>query len=434
MKRIVMLIGIIFTAITVNVSAEFIADMIDNNNTSSEFVYGGPIYYINGVPYVFNKSNANTNPVEYGTKESDFFEYLDYVITDDYYLARESSKEGAIAAYWPTNTLMIYDKEFNLIKEEDFGGGVFVLDMGYNNGTFYCKYGEKYIIKKDENGNEIKERVYDNKKPERPVKSRIITVISTDMQTWTESDYDIPRTNSVTNMVANKSAVTRGELLPVVYEDNKEHKYYDKSIGWRGVFGDWFAAYTRSGWRVSQIYLSNDNVYFVKIGLSEKAKSMIIVNKDTTPFSAIYEYNDNILIRITNTQYTLGLPKQEVYNALDEMKSAPYVQYAGNILGFEEPPAMEDDRILVPMRFLFEQMGAEVDWNNDTQTATATLANQAVAFSIDDTEAEVNSAPVTMDVPARLVNGKTMVPIRFLSENLGYTVSWDQENRIATIE
>ena len=113
---------------------------------------------------------------------------------------------------------------------------------------------------------------------------------------------------------------------------------------------------------------------------------------------------------------------------------APYVKCNGNILGFEQSPIMEDDRTLVPMRFLFEQLGADVQWNQETQTATATLGTQAVAFSIDDTDASVNNAPVTMDVPARLINDKTMVPLRFLSENLGYTVSWDGENRIVTIE
>lgn len=54
--------------------------------------------------------------------------------------------------------------------------------------------------------------------------------------------------------------------------------------------------------------------------------------------------------------------------------------------------------------------------------------------SIDNTTATVNGAEATMDVPARLVNDKTMVPLRFLSENLGYTVTWDEETNTASIE
>ena len=55
-------------------------------------------------------------------------------------------------------------------------------------------------------------------------------------------------------------------------------------------------------------------------------------------------------------------------------------------------------------------------------------------LSIDSTSADVNSENVAMDVPARLVNGKTMVPLRFLSEEMDYTVTWDEATRTAVIE
>ena len=119
-------------------------------------------------------------------------------------------------------------------------------------------------------------------------------------------------------------------------------------------------------------------------------------------------------------------------NACD--KSQIYVKFDGIYLGFETPPIIENGSTLVPMRFLFEQTGADVEWNGETQTATATLDNTAVTFAIDDTNAEVNNTPATMDVPARLINGKTMVPLRFLSEEMGFEVTWDAESRTAIIE
>ena len=72
----------------------------------------------------------------------------------------------------------------------------------------------------------------------------------------------------------------------------------------------------------------------------------------------------------------------EVLNASDI-----YVQFQDKILGFETPPVIESGSTLVPMRFLFEQMGADVEWNQETQTATATLDNKAVTFSIDNVNA-----------------------------------------------
>lgn len=118
---------------------------------------------------------------------------------------------------------------------------------------------------------------------------------------------------------------------------------------------------------------------------------------------------------------------------VSELKDKIKVVYDNKILAFVTPPTTESDRTLVPMRFLFEQMGANVDWNNETQTATVEKQNEVVAFSINNTVATVNSIAKTMDVPARLINDKTMIPLRFLSEELGYNVEWDENTKTVTI-
>jgi hypothetical protein len=142
---------------------------------------------------------------------------------------------------------------------------------------------------------------------------------------------------------------------------------------------------------------------------------------------SINSYKENVLGLIFNLCS---------YNELKEYarEASVYVRYEGKTLGFETPPVIEDDRTLIPIRFLFEQMGASVTWDQETQSATVTQNGTAVTFRINDTEADVNGQTVSMDVPAQLINDKTMVPVRFLSEQLGYNVSWDGENRIITIE
>ena len=147
----------------------------------------------------------------------------------------------------------------------------------------------------------------------------------------------------------------------------------------------------------------------------------------------VFELKDNRFeFDITNSSKYYSCPIEQIDEALNV--SDIYVQFQDKILGFETPPVIESGSTLVPMRFLFEQMGADVEWNGETQTATATLDNTAVTFAIDDTNAEVNNTPATMDVPARLINGKTMVPLRFLSEEMGFEVAWDAESRTAIIE
>ena len=64
----------------------------------------------------------------------------------------------------------------------------------------------------------------------------------------------------------------------------------------------------------------------------------------------------------------------------------------------------------------------------------ATLGDKEITFSIDNVNARINNKPAKMDVPARLINGKTMVPLRFLSENMVYNVDWDADSRTAIIK
>lgn len=147
----------------------------------------------------------------------------------------------------------------------------------------------------------------------------------------------------------------------------------------------------------------------------------------------IFVVGDEIVIEDYRYYYTCN--KEEVFSQLREKlpNNPVYVKFNGDILGFDEPPIIEDGSTLVPMRFLFEQMRADVVWDSETQTATATIDNKAVTFSIDNVNARINNKPAKMDVPARLVNGKTMVPLRFLSENMGYDVDWDADSRTAIV-
>ncbi|MBE7043218.1 MAG: copper amine oxidase N-terminal domain-containing protein [Ruminococcaceae bacterium] len=144
-----------------------------------------------------------------------------------------------------------------------------------------------------------------------------------------------------------------------------------------------------------------------------------------------WEEGDTLYIQDGNVR--LSTPKQALYDEIEKVSKSPYIVLNDKVLVFDVPPVLEDDRMLVPMRFVFEQMGAEVEWDQATQTATVLQENDAVAFQINNRSATVNSQAQTMDVPARLINGKTMIPIRFLSENLGYTVEWDEETNMAVI-
>lgn len=98
----------------------------------------------------------------------------------------------------------------------------------------------------------------------------------------------------------------------------------------------------------------------------------------------------------------------------------------GEKVAFDVEPFIESGRTLVPIRRIFEAMGAEVTWNEAEQTATVVKGDQTIRFKINDNRYYVNGTENIMDVTARIMEGgRTVVPLRVLSEALGYTVEWD---------
>lgn len=114
--------------------------------------------------------------------------------------------------------------------------------------------------------------------------------------------------------------------------------------------------------------------------------------------------------------------------------AAPTVELDGQQLIFtDSQPIIEDGRTLVPLRSIFEAMGATVTWNQDTQTATAVKGNITVILPIGSTDPTVNGQVKKLDVPAKIVNGRTLAPLRFVGEAFGGTVGWDQASQTITI-
>lgn len=96
-------------------------------------------------------------------------------------------------------------------------------------------------------------------------------------------------------------------------------------------------------------------------------------------------------------------------------------------------PRIINGRTMVPLRSIFESLGAEVKWINSTSTAIAILGSNKVKLQLNNPKASINSKEIILDVPAQIVEGRTLVPIRFIAESLGAQVSWDNKNRIVNI-
>jgi hypothetical protein len=100
------------------------------------------------------------------------------------------------------------------------------------------------------------------------------------------------------------------------------------------------------------------------------------------------------------------------------------------------PPIILNGRTMVPIRFISEAFGAEVQWDAETRTVRIYFEKTftRVTLQINNTIARINDKIVTLDAPPTIKNGRTMVPIRFISEAFGATVDWDNATRTVTIK
>lgn len=105
----------------------------------------------------------------------------------------------------------------------------------------------------------------------------------------------------------------------------------------------------------------------------------------------------------------------------------------GNKIMFDQPPVLLNDRTLVPLRAIFEALGATVDWNDETQTVTAFKEDTVISLTIESNILTENNNKVMMDVPAILMNGRTLVPARAVAEAFKCNVDWDETTQTVII-
>lgn len=108
----------------------------------------------------------------------------------------------------------------------------------------------------------------------------------------------------------------------------------------------------------------------------------------------------------------------------------------GKSTTLDQPPVIVNGRTLVPIRFISEAFGASVDWNGTTREVTIKLLNNTIVLKIDSPTATVNGYTVYLDAPAQIVKatGRTVVPLRFVSDSLGSDISWNPTNKSVTVK
>ena len=464
MKRFIISI-VIFTALvtscTLNVIAQTVPKVIKPNDSG---VYEYKNVWLNapmgkvsnvvwtGREYIFRNKYRDEGTGALFLKSNDFHNWEPLIEERDLGMAWSSYETEYYIRYWggryivyskihetpvniigtllygqtPSNSLVYtLDDKFNLINKTSFEKPVTA--VRYANGKYYLQTQDYEKV------------VFTGGVPDNTI------YVSDDAVNWTvnESLTEIPLSDGnggsllFSGVYNAKNCRYNRSLDHIARESDLSNKsdivFENKLLTNYDIIEDMYISISRE--EDSKLFkISKDGVYWIPITIPEVDISNYYTGWGGSYITGWIDLYKSLLMETNH--YLLDYDINELKKELnDKVGNNPvYVKLSDIFLGFETPPVIEDDRTLVPMRFLFEQMGANVEWNQDTMTATATMNNATVEFSINDTNAEVNGTAATMEVPARLVNGKTMVPLRFLSEELGYTVTWDDETRTAVIE
>lgn len=106
----------------------------------------------------------------------------------------------------------------------------------------------------------------------------------------------------------------------------------------------------------------------------------------------------------------------------------------GNALTFDQWPIMQNDRVMVPIRAIFEALGYTVDWDQATQTGTATNGDNTITVQVNNAGITYDGGTYWCDVAPKNVSGRILVPIRAISESAGCDVVWNQMMKKVIIE
>lgn len=125
------------------------------------------------------------------------------------------------------------------------------------------------------------------------------------------------------------------------------------------------------------------------------------------------------------SNYSWDTSFEYAYQAGNETEKGIKVYYNGEKINFSgTKPVIKNGYTLVPVRGVFEKMGAEVKWDNKSQTVTITEGDNTIKLTLNSKKASVNGSTVNLDVPVQSINNRTLIPLRFITEAIGGSIFW----------
>ena len=144
------------------------------------------------------------------------------------------------------------------------------------------------------------------------------------------------------------------------------------------------------------------------------------------------EINENTRYgEVRNDFYKKMIERLEILSYFNQ--DSILVMLNGRYMDFDVAPVIINDRTMVPMRAIFEALGADVQWDGDTKTIMATHGADVITMQVGRNEMFLNDAKIELDTPSSIVDGRTLVPLRAVSEALNAKVSYNTDTKTVVI-
>jgi ABC-type glycerol-3-phosphate transport system substrate-binding protein len=141
-----------------------------------------------------------------------------------------------------------------------------------------------------------------------------------------------------------------------------------------------------------------------------------------------------LLMAFTSVLAAVPSAKAEAVTTIEVFIGKTTGTVNGKATTLDQGAVIKNSRTLVPLRFITEAMGATVAWDAATRTANINLADNKISLTVDKAVAKVNGYDVQLDAPAMILNGRTVVPVRFVAESMGATTAWNAAQQKVTVQ
>ena len=161
----------------------------------------------------------------------------------------------------------------------------------------------------------------------------------------------------------------------------------------------------------------------------------VIYEENTEGEEVVEESTDSIAEDVADPESyeesTVDTNVNNYNSGTSEEKIKVYVN--GRRILFDADPMLVNGRTMVPVRAIFEALGATVTWDNNTRTAVGVLGDTTINITIAQAYLLKNGEQVSLDSPALLSSGRTYVPVRAIAESYNCNVDWINDTKTVTI-